>query len=126
LVLINYQLAPDVRDIVEKILKIPDFSYVPIDRVLCVRSKGSKAKRTLARIHAMSRIWQYTLSTYPYYIIEVISEEYDNLPSDEKEKTIIHELLHVPKSFRGGFRHHKGWINNRKIKYLHKKLNNKI
>jgi predicted metallopeptidase len=120
--LINYQLAQDVREIVEKILKIPDFSHIPIDKILCVRSNGSKAKRTLARIHAMSRIWQYILSTNPYYIIEVISEEYDKLPRDEKEKTIIHELLHVPKSFRGGFRHHKGWINNKKINYLYKKL----
>jgi predicted metallopeptidase len=41
-----------------------------------------------------------------FYLIEVISEQYDKMPEEEQIKTIIHELMHIPKSFGGGFIHH--------------------
>jgi len=41
-----------------------------------------------------------------FYLIEVISEKFDRLPVDEQLKVIIHELMHIPKSFGGGFIHH--------------------
>jgi predicted metallopeptidase len=57
-------------------------------------------------------------------LIEVISERYDNLSHEDKEKVLIHELLHIPKGFSGGFRPHKGYITSRKIDVLHEKLIN--
>jgi predicted metallopeptidase len=56
------------------------------------------------------------------YLIEVISERYDRLSREEKEKVIIHELLHIPRGFAGGFRPHKGHITRRKIESLHLRL----
>jgi len=119
---IRYEMAHDVKALVDEIVKAMNFHHIVRERVLCIRSRGSRAKRTVARIHGLPRIWQTSLKTQPYYAIEVISERYDSLSGEEKEKTIIHELLHVPKSFRGGFRHHRGWINRRKIEGLHKIL----
>jgi predicted metallopeptidase len=92
---------------------------VPKNRVYCYRSYGSKASNVIARVHSLPKIWQQALSEPAYYAVEVLSEQYDNLPTEEKEKTLIHELLHIPNSFGGGFRHHKDWVTRRRVESLY-------
>ena len=116
---IRYEHANDVKVLADEVIKAVGFHHIVQERVIYVRSRGSKSKRIIARIHGFPKIWQKSFKMKPHYIIEVVSENYDNLDIEEKEKTIIHELLHIPKGFRGGFRHHKGWINKRKIESLH-------
>jgi len=50
------------------------------------------------------------------------SERYDRLSDGKKEKTLIHELLHIPKGFSGGFRPHQGYIDRKRIERLHRAL----
>jgi len=119
---IRYCPATDVKSLLEEIANKLGFSHVPVGQVLCLRSRGSMATHTIARIHGLSRVWQRALGVKAHYVVEVISEKYDSLTQEEKEKVIIHELLHVPKSFRGGFRHHKGWITSRRVTELHQAL----
>jgi predicted metallopeptidase len=119
---IKYTEAPDVKKLVDEIIESLDFFHVVPQFVFCVRSKKSKSKRTIARIHSLGKIWQEVLSLPSAYIIEVISERYDKLSEAEKEKTLIHELLHIPKGFSGGFRPHKGYVDKRTVELLHKKL----
>lgn len=76
----------------------------------------------MARIHNFSKLWQRALDRPANYLIEVIAERYDKLTYEEKEKVIIHELLHIPKGFGGGFRPHRGYITRKKIDALHEKL----
>jgi predicted metallopeptidase len=38
---------------------------------------------------------------------------------------VIHELLHIPRGFRGGFRPHKGYISKKKVDKLHKEYTKK-
>mgnify|MGYP000645611375 CR=1 FL=1 len=121
---IGYVDAPDVKRRVDGIIERLGLSYIKKDCVFCVRSRGSSSIHTVARIHGLGRIWQETLNLTPAYIIEVISERYDRLPEEEKDKTLIHELLHIPKGFKGGFRPHKGYITRRKIEQLYRKLKN--
>ncbi len=121
---IEYSQAPDVKRLADEITESLGFFHVVPQFLFCVRSRGSTSKRTIARIHGMGRIWQETLNLPPSYVIEVISERYDSLPRDEKEKTIIHELLHIPKGFAGGFRPHKGYIDHRTVDHLHRKFRN--
>lgn len=114
--------ASDVKKLVDEIADQLDFFHVAPQFVFCVRSRGSKAERTIARIHGLGKIWQETLTLPPYYVIEVISERYDRLSEVDKEKTVIHELLHIPKGFSGGFRPHKGYVDKRTVELLYKRL----
>jgi predicted metallopeptidase len=117
---IRYYPAPDVERLFGKIVTWLEFAHIDCGRVKCVRSVGSQSRYTLARIHGLPRIWQQTLEAQPSYILEVISERYDPLSADEKEKVLIHEVLHIPHGFKGGFRHHRGNIDQRKVDRLHK------
>jgi predicted metallopeptidase len=119
---IRYVEAPDVKKLADEIIdKLSLFHVVP-QFVFCFRSTGSKSRCTVARIHGLGKIWQEALNLPSSYTIEVISERYDRLSQKDKEKTIIHELLHVPEAFAGGFRPHKGYIDERIVDRLYRTL----
>jgi len=118
----RYERASDVSEMLGGIIDKLGFAHIPKNRVYCYRSYGSKAGNTIARVHSLPRIWQQALSEPAYYAVEVLSEQYDSLPYEEKEKTLIHELLHIPKTFGGGFRHHKDWVTKRRVDQLHRAL----
>ena len=119
---IKYFPASDIKQQVDEIASSLNLFHIVPQFVFCIRSKGSKAKHTIARIHGLGKIWQDALNMPPSYIIEVISERYDKMSKEEKEKTIIHELLHIPKGFSGGFRPHKGYVDKKTVELLHEKL----
>ena len=122
---IVYVEAPDVKMTVDKIIDRLDLYYVVPQAVYCYRSTGSKSKRIIARIHGFGKIWQQALGLPPSYVIEVLSERYDKLSQEDKEKTLIHELLHVPKCFKGGFLPHKGYISRQKVDKLYREYKKK-
>jgi len=117
---IEYVEAPDVKKLADEIADSLGFFHVVPQFVFCVRSKGSSSRRIIARIHGLGKIWQETLNLPSSYVIEVISERYDKMTEEEKEKTVIHELLHIPKGFAGGFRPHKGYINHETVEHLYR------
>ena len=119
---IKYAEAPDIKEVVDEITDCLDLFHIVPQFVHCYRSVGSKSRRTVARIHGLGKIWQEALRKPPTYIIEVISERYDKLNEGDKEKTLIHELLHIPKGFSGGFRPHKGYISKKRVEKLHQQL----
>jgi len=119
---LEYVEASDVKRLVDEIVERLDLFHVVPQFVYCYRSKGSKSKRIVARIHGLSRMWQEALVRPPAYVIEVISERYDRLSEEEKEKTVIHELMHIPRGFSGGFRPHRGYISRKRVERLHRTL----
>jgi predicted metallopeptidase len=119
---IKYLPASDIKKQVDEIASDLDLFHIVPQFVFCVRSKDSKARRTIARIHGLGKIWQEVLNLPPSYTIEVISEIYDKMSKEEKEKTLIHELLHIPGGFSGGFRPHKGYVERKTVEMLYKKL----
>ena len=117
---IQYASAPDVKKLADEIVdNLNLFNVVP-QLVFCIRSTGSASERVIARIHGFGRVWQETLNLPASYVIEVISERYDRLTEEDKEKTVIHELLHIPQGFTGGFRPHEGYINREIVENLHR------
>jgi len=82
------------------------FPHVDVNRIRCFRSYGSSARNTIARCHTIGKLMQLTIGVKAHYGIEVISENFDRLSEENKIKTIIHELMHIPKTFGGGFKHH--------------------
>jgi predicted metallopeptidase len=123
--MIQYDDAPDVRESVCNIVSNADFSHVILENLSCIRSRGTSSRRVIARCYALPRIMQKALNIKPQYIIEVISERFDKLSDDEKTKTLIHELMHIPKSFGGGFIHHN-IVNARGVEKVWQKLKNSL
>ena len=119
---IKYHEAPEIKKQVDQIANELELYHVVPQFVFCVRSKGSKAKRTIARIHGLGKLWQRVLNLPPSYTIEVISEIYDKMSKEDKEKTLIHELMHIPGGFSGGFRPHKGYVERKMVEELYRKL----
>jgi predicted metallopeptidase len=119
---LRYTEAPDVKEAIEEIVRHLHFPHIALHSIYCYRSVGSRSKRIIARIHGLRRIWQAALKCPPTYLIEVISERYDKLDEEGRDKTLIHELLHIPKGFSGGFRPHRGYIDREQVERLYKVL----
>jgi predicted metallopeptidase len=117
---IEYSQASDVKKLADEVVESLGLYHVVPQFVYCVRSRGSVSRRTIARIHGFGKIWQETLHLPTSYVIEVISERYDKLSEEDKEKTIIHELLHIPAGFAGGFRPHKGYVDRETVDDMHR------
>jgi len=54
----------------------------------------------------MSKVLQVGLGLEPRYVLEFLAERFDALGARERDETIIHELMHIPRNFGGGFRFH--------------------
>jgi predicted metallopeptidase len=116
---IKFYKAEDIQRRVAGIVGVLGLEHVDMARVVCVRSIGSAARRTLARCYALPKIWQVAMDSRAYYLIEVISEHYDKLSEEDKDKVLIHELMHIPNTFGGGFRHHGDHVTERNVERMH-------
>lgn len=101
----KYEYAPDLKERMKKIVESLKMSHIDINRVECLRSFGSSTRRTLARCHTLGKVMQKAMKTEAFYTIEFL-EKFENLSKEEQDKVIIHELMHIPKTFGGGFRQH--------------------
>jgi predicted metallopeptidase len=119
----NYEYAEDLQKLAEEI-SLMLFPHIDMSRVKCFRSYGSSSRRTIARCHALGKIMQLAVGVKAHYALEFISKRYDKLSQEEKIKTIIHELMHIPKTFGGGFRHHD-WVCDENVNLFHKTYTDK-
>jgi predicted metallopeptidase len=104
---IKYFPAPDIEEKSKEIVLMLDWKHIDIENVGFLRSTGSKSRGTIARCHALGKAMQKAMKRKrSFYLVEVISERFDKLPDEEQVEVIIHELMHIPKTFGGGFVHH--------------------
>ena len=104
----KYEFAEDIQREAEKICNLL-FPHVKLERIKCFRSYGTSSRGTIARCHALGKLMQKALGIKAVYVLEFLSERFDKLKEEDKTKTIIHELMHIPKTFGGGFKHHD-WV----------------
>lgn len=120
----NWLKAADVYKEIKKIVRNLKLDYIDPKRIICFRGVGSSS-RARARIWSFPKVWQLALNLKPHYVIEVLSNHYDKLSSDDKKRVLIHELLHIPKNFSGSLLPHRGRgrrIDSRQVERLFKQL----
>ncbi|RLG19981.1 metallopeptidase [Candidatus Micrarchaeota archaeon] len=116
--------AHDVQERLMELLRSGEFPHVNAYRIICMRSRGAKA-RAYARIWSMPSIWQSALEIEPFYIIEVLSEHFDKLEEQRKDRVLIHELLHIPKKFSGGLVPHRCFgkkIDEKRVEEIYERI----
>jgi len=115
---IRYEIADDIQTRFADIVRTLKLDHIDLDKVVCVRSYGSSTRRVIARCHGMSKVLQIAMGIKAFYVLEFLSERFDKLGDKEQEETIIHELMHIPKNFGGGFRHHDH-VSEGNVKLMH-------
>lgn len=120
----EFNYSSEIESDISRIISKLGLSYLKAENIICFRSFGSKS-RVIARIWSLPRIWQMALKKEAHYCIEVIAERFDRLSKEDKERVLIHELLHVPKNFSGSLLSHNNngkRINRRVVENLFQKL----
>ena len=103
----RYAFEPEWTQKSRQIAQDLGYKWIIPERLSVVRSTGSKTRRTIARIHCIGKVMMLGMGqSKSYYVIELISEKFDRQPPRDQIETIIHELMHIPRTFGGGFRHH--------------------
>ncbi len=119
-----YKKAFDVQKKVNSLVKSLDLKHIKIKNIHCIRSFDAKT-RAYARIWGMAKLFTDVVGLQPHYIIEVNARKFDKLSEREQIKTLIHELMHIPKTFSGALLSHRGKyhrINDREIEKIISRL----
>lgn len=120
----KYATAPDVKKRIDLLIEHLELTHIVTKNVHCIRSFDAKT-RAYARIWGMAKVFKEVAGIKPHYIIEVIARKYDKLNEREQMKTLIHELMHIPKTFSGALLSHRGphhRINDREVEKLLRNL----
>lgn len=116
----QYAPAPEIKRTINVLVEKLNFSHIDTKKIHCIRSFDAKT-RAYARIWGMAPLFHEVAGIEPNYIIEVIAKRFDKLDEREKIKTLIHELMHIPKTFSGALLPHRGRyhrINDREVEKI--------
>jgi len=120
----KYERAPEIKKTIETLVIELQFTHIDVTRIHCIRSLDAKT-RAYARIWGMSKIFFEVAGIKANYIIEVVAKRFDKLSEREKIKTLIHELMHIPKTFSGALLSHRGphhAINDREVEKIIRRI----
>ncbi len=118
----KFEKAADIQRRITFLVNELQMEHVKAKNLVCFRSYGSSG-RARARIWSMPSIWQIALDIEPHYCIEVISEKFDNQSLDDQERILIHELMHIPKTFSGALVPHRTH-KHRSFRHYHDTVEN--
>jgi len=117
----KYESAPEIKEKAKEIIEKLNLNHIRIDDIECIKSYGTSTRGTIARCHALGKVMQKALKRKAFYVLEFISERFDLLDEKDKIKTVIHELMHIPNCFGGGFKHHN-YVTERNVNKLYQEF----
>jgi predicted metallopeptidase len=120
--MIRYEFAPEIESKLKRISRKLKLDHIDLDRVKGVRSYGSTGRGIIARCHALPKVMQLALGIEAHYVVEILTENYNRLSKEEQTKILIHELMHIPETFGGGFRMHRDHVTRKNVEKLYRKL----
>ena len=118
---VTYHNAGDIEKQVREIIFKLGMKHIQSGKILCLHSHGSKSKKSFARTYKLSEAQRTQLGVKSQYVIEVISENFGTLSKAAKIKTLIHELLHIPKKVRDSFNLHEQ-VSRAEVEKLYKQM----
>ncbi len=121
----QYKLAPEIKRQIRTLVKELNFTHIKPNQIHCIRSFDAKT-RAVARIWGMAKLFKEVVGIKPNYIIEVNAKRFDKMSNRDKIKTLIHELMHIPKTFSGALLPHRGRyheISDREVEKILKNFN---
>lgn len=116
----KYESAPDIKEEIDYLIDALGFSHIKPRNIHCIRSFDSKS-RFYARIWGMPKLFKEVVGIEPHYIIEVHAKHHDKRTKRDQIKTLVHELMHIPKTFSGALLSHRGphhSINDREVEKI--------
>ena len=120
----KYLAAPEVKEQIDLLVKELAFTHIKSERIYCIRSFDAQT-RAIARIWGMAKLFHEVAGLPVTYIIEVNAKRFDKMNKRDQLKTLVHELMHIPKTFSGALLSHRGpyhAINDREVEKLVRKL----
>jgi predicted metallopeptidase len=116
----KYEFDLEIQKLAKEISELL-FPHIDVDRIKCFRSYGTSSKRTIARCHALGKLMQKAIGINAVYALEFLSERFDKLSEEDQIKVVIHELMHIPNTFGGGFKHHD-YVTDKNVELVYKKF----
>lgn len=114
----KYEKAEDLKKQAQCVVDKMRWNHIDLNNVGFLRSFGSSSRGTIARCHAMGKAMQLALDRKGFYLLEFISERFDKMSKEDQIRVMIHELMHIPKTFGGGFIHHNK-VNDRTVEQIY-------
>ena len=123
----KYSLAPEIKEQIAKLVPALKMDYIKVEQIHCIRSFDAKT-RAIARIWGMAKLFSEVAGIKPTYIIEVNAKRFDKQSEHEKLHTLVHELMHIPKTFSGALLSHRGRydaINTKEVEKVIKDMSDR-
>ncbi|MBS3163617.1 hypothetical protein J4427_02915 [Candidatus Woesearchaeota archaeon] len=100
--MVTYTEAPDLRERAIKIAARVGMDHIDFDRLFFYRYTCDT--RTIAKITGFFKTLQLAYPHIrPFYVITFNEKNFNRENEEEQNQTILHELLHIPKTFSGEF-----------------------
>ena len=100
--MVEYTEAPELKERAIKIAGKLNLAHIDFDRVHFYRYTCDT--RTCAKITGFFKTLQLAYPHInPFYVITFNDHNFSRESEQEQNQTILHELLHIPKTFSGEF-----------------------